>query len=308
MTVGRGLLSLVLILSAPSLAGARLAYYSDYFSFVGQDEQGRVAFALDTNRGQDGREFQAEHFAVLHAEGQGWIGLRGSGPFPNTGQVLEGLTDSEHFRFSGTPESGMTIESPENSLSLRIDAIPVHLDRKRGQDRYWMGSVSATLVWAGRTLPGRVIYEHIHFEDWNRLARTYPGFWRDFHGLYLLLRDPATGDLGDLYLHRQRSEKLAGLTGLVDGFAVADGRAVRLEGAEVDVTGRRPALGFYRWPRSWEGRWSGAGEELTFTLRLEDRKTIVTWIIGGFAMGIAEGTVRYRGRAWEAYGLGEIIK
>ncbi|MFU8858607.1 MAG: hypothetical protein ACNA8S_16575 [Deferrisomatales bacterium] len=174
MTVGRGLLSLVLILLAPSLAGARLAYYSDYFSFVGQDEQGRVAFALDTNRGQDGREFQAEHFAVLHAEGQGWIGLRGSGPFPNTGQVLEGLTDSEHFRFAGAPESGMEIRSLDNSLSLRVEAVPVLLDRQRGQDRYWMGSASATLTWAGRTLPGRVIYEHIHFEGWNRLTRTCP--------------------------------------------------------------------------------------------------------------------------------------
>ncbi len=36
--------------AAALLEGARLAYASDYVSFSGADEHGRVAFAIDTNR------------------------------------------------------------------------------------------------------------------------------------------------------------------------------------------------------------------------------------------------------------------
>src|SRR6266571_354272 len=51
-----------------------LIYVSDYFSFVGADQVGRVAFALDNNRRRDGEAFQAEHFVVLHDERKGWMG------------------------------------------------------------------------------------------------------------------------------------------------------------------------------------------------------------------------------------------
>jgi len=44
-----------------------LLYCSDYFSFIGKDENDRVAGALENNRGQDGNTWQAEHFVVLHA-------------------------------------------------------------------------------------------------------------------------------------------------------------------------------------------------------------------------------------------------
>lgn len=72
-----------------------LSYYSDYISFVGSDSQGHVAFALDTNRGQDGKEFQAEHFAVLHDEQKGWIEVIGSGSYNNVHHELKSIPDSE---------------------------------------------------------------------------------------------------------------------------------------------------------------------------------------------------------------------
>ena len=55
----------------PSLPDSSLLYVSDYFSFVGEDADGRVTFALDNNRGRDGESWQAEHFVVLHDEGEG---------------------------------------------------------------------------------------------------------------------------------------------------------------------------------------------------------------------------------------------
>src|SRR5262245_38169635 len=47
-----GLLLPFALLGGSANAAETLAYYSDYFSFVGEDAQGRVAFALDNNRGQ----------------------------------------------------------------------------------------------------------------------------------------------------------------------------------------------------------------------------------------------------------------
>lgn len=81
------------------LDGARVAYASDYLSFTGQDEQGRVAFAIDTNRGRDGDAFQAEHlYAVLHDEHRGWVDVAGTGRYPNPLGALLELPDSDAFR------------------------------------------------------------------------------------------------------------------------------------------------------------------------------------------------------------------
>src|SRR5437879_12894206 len=76
------------------ISSTALVYVSDYLSFVGRDEQGYVAFALDTNRGRDGDVYQAEHFAVLHDERQGWVDLAGNGAYDNMEKALLGLPDS----------------------------------------------------------------------------------------------------------------------------------------------------------------------------------------------------------------------
>ncbi len=60
------------------IADSNLVYVSDYFSFVETDEQGHVAFAIDTNRGCDGDTYQAEHlYVVLHDERQVRIEVAG---------------------------------------------------------------------------------------------------------------------------------------------------------------------------------------------------------------------------------------
>ncbi len=291
-------------------AQERLAYYSDYFSFIGADDRGRVAFALDTNRGQDGVEFQAEHFVVLHDETDGWQKLDGNGSFANPAGKLLSIPNSVHFHFQGLPGTGMIIESPANRLALKIQPIPMVIDRHYLNDRYRMGSAPATLNWRDRSLRGRVIYEFVHFNNWNRLTRTYFGFWKNFHGIYLMTIDPVTKAPGDFYLHSQQSNKRKSLVGLVDGFAVIDGNILHLRDTQIRVGSKRPALGFYLWPNSWTGHWQNEtkSERIEFSLRLTERKTFGNWVLGGFAMGIVKGVVSHQGRALDAYGLGEIIK
>lgn len=79
----------------------KLSYYSDYYSFVGWDENGAVAFAIDNNRGQDGATWQAEHFVVLFDEQTGWQSLQGNGAYDNTAKALSAIPDSSYFSFSG---------------------------------------------------------------------------------------------------------------------------------------------------------------------------------------------------------------
>lgn len=104
------------------IAGAGLVYVSDYFSFVGADERGHVAFAIDTNRGRDGDAFPAEHLSiVLHDERSGWVDLTGQGRYENATRELLPIPDSPAFRFVGQPETGVTIAIAVNDLTLRID-------------------------------------------------------------------------------------------------------------------------------------------------------------------------------------------
>jgi hypothetical protein len=56
--VGRVPIGEVFSVPASELQDLRLSYFSDSFSFVGEDEKGKVAFALDNNRGQDGVNFR----------------------------------------------------------------------------------------------------------------------------------------------------------------------------------------------------------------------------------------------------------
>lgn len=285
-----------------AISSSTLVYVSDYFSFVGTDGQGHVVFALDTNRGRDGDAFQAEHFVVLHAERQGWIDVAGNGRYENTKKELLTIPDSPFFHFEGTPEAGITITSAKNQLTLKVDPLPQRHRRSIGNAALWMGSASAVLTWQGRTVPGRVIYEHLLMPDFNRLTRTYVSLWKEFQGLYLL-----TDGNGDLYVHSQQSERFAPLAGKLVGFAVWAEQTETLEDLDLLVLDHEFAFGFYRWPTEWRIRWQGEKGPGSMTLFLSERKGIMNWVTGGFAMGLIRGEVTYNGRTRPVYGLAELL-
>ena len=279
-----------------------LLYISDYFSFVGEDERGHVAFVLDNNRGQDGDAYQAEHFSMLHEEQTGWIEVAGNGAYENVDRELITIPNSDFFRFTGIPREGITITSAPNHLVLRIDPIPGFLDRTEDQARFWMGSAPAVLEWGDRTLKGRIIYEYLYKPDFNRLTRTYWGLWKDFQGFYL-----STGRNGDFYLHSQQSEKIASLVGRLVGFSVFEGRLDKMDDIRFEVLQRKFTLGFYRWPTEWRMTWTGNAGSGFMQFKLTDRHVLSNWVIGGFAMGIVQGEILYDGRKWPFYGIAELL-
>ncbi len=285
-----------------ALPDSSLIYVSDYFSFVGQDDQGHVAFALDNNRGRDGDRYQAEHFLVLHEEGHGWVKLDGNGFFDNREHGLRTIPDSPFFSFDGSPRAGMTITSAINRLTLRIDAIPQRTGNRHQGAVTWMGSAPAVLTWKDRTLQGRVIYEYVMMPNFNRLTRTYWGMWKEFQGLYL-----SAGGTGDVYLHSQRSERIAPLVGMLAGFAAFNEASLPMRDLNVDILDRDWAFGFYRWPTAWRVTWTGPQGPAVLTLTQTDRRGIGNWVIGGFSMGIVRGEFVYGGATLEIYGLAELI-
>jgi len=129
------------------VSASDLVTVSDYFSFVGADEQGHVGFAIDNNRGRDGNAYQAEHFyAVLHDEHHGWMQVSGIGRYENTNHALLSIPDSSFFQFVGQPAAGLTITSPVNQLTLRLDTIPECLVLADSHHT-WMGGITRGAQW-----------------------------------------------------------------------------------------------------------------------------------------------------------------
>ena len=301
-SLGLGVESSLSSLEIPSIPDTPLLYVSDYVSFVGEDAQGRVAFALDNNRGRDGENWQAEHFVVLHDEQEGWVSLQGSGAYENSTHELQTIPPSSFFQIEGMPQTGMLINSPSNDLNLSIEPIPIRFAREHEGGRYWLGSAAAELQWKGRTLRGRVIYEYFMMPEFNRLSRTYWGLWKHFQGLYLVIEG-----LGDLYVHSQESDMMAPLVGTVSGFLAVQGETKPLQVLQVTLFDHNQAWGLYRWPSAWGLHWvnkAGAGRA---RLEIQEFKTMGNWVIGGFGMGIVHGIVHYNGKDYPVYGLAELI-
>jgi len=284
------------------LAELKLSYYSDYFSFVGEDDQGLVSFAIDNNRGQDGDTFQADHFLVLHDEKSGWQDVKGNGLYANDQQQLSTIPNSTFFTFEGSPQQGLVINSNVNDLSLTISPIQSKINRGKGLSQYQMGSAKAVLNWKGREIKGRVIHEYLYLPAFNRLSRKYFGFFKAFNGFYARL-----GEQGDFYLHLQKSEKLAPLIGHALGFVVINDTFYELKNIDLKTESTNFAWGFYSWPNHWRGNIDTASQKNTIELKLVQQNSMANWVLGGFAMGIIKGQLEIDNNSIEIYGLGELI-
>jgi hypothetical protein len=288
--------------SQSELPTSSLIYISDYVSFLGQDGQGRVAFALDNSRGRDRGDYQAEHLVVLHDERRGWVDLKGNGRYDNNTKDLTTIPASPFFRFQGTSDIGMTIVSDINQLTLLIEPVRQRSDNRHDGAVIRMGTAPAVLTWQGRTIPGRVIYEYFMMPNFNRLTHTYWDMWNEYQGFYLRL-----GADSDVYLHSQRSEGLAPLMGFLDGFAAISEMTEQLKDLKVEVLERELTWGFYRWPTAWRITWAGPQGPAVLTLKQVTRTSIGNWAIGGFSMVLVRGELDYAGKKQDMYGLVELI-
>ena len=289
-------------------AAETLSYYSDYFSFIGRDSMGYVAFALDNNRGVDGSDYQAEHFGVLYDQRTGWIKLTGMGKYDNSDGVLVRIPDSSHFNFKGHLNSGFLIHSKGNFLTLKTEPIIVQMSESEGKRNQMWGVAKATLLWKDREIPGRVIHEGLVYHGWNRLTRTYTDTWDNFQGFYLALDLGNPDTWRDLYLRSEGNGK----NQRSKGFATPDDWSGLIQSTRFIAFDKAYNFGFYRWPQSWDMdvQHTDSGGTKTGRLLLHQisRKNQGNWIIGGFAMTFVEGELVRNGKSVPVVGFVELIK
>lgn len=289
------------------VAGAETAYVSDYVSFTGADAAGRVMFALDTNRGRAEGEHQAEHFVVMHDDRAGWIDVEGDTDIDNAAGMLLEWPASPYFEITGEPYALDTLRSQPNGFVLDIGPLEPRTTTVSESTLFSMASAPATLEWRGRTLEGRVIYEHLAMRGSNRLAGGIGGALAiftggpDFQGLYL----GAAGE--DLYIHRAPVGGASTQSPLV-AFHARDGTTLDIENLELEVTDYDAAFGFYRWPAAWRATWQSACGDARLTVESREHATQSNWITGGFAMRTAEAELSCGGTTTTLHGFAELIR
>ena len=286
-------------IDAKELERIRRSYYSDYFSFVGSDTQGRVAFTIECNRGQEGSTWQAEHSFLLFDEHNKWLPLQGTGAYDNSNGHLEKIPDSPWFRFSSSKSGALSIESDPHNLSLIIQPHEYIVHRENGLAAMHAGSGVATLRWKDRIVEGRACHNKLYLPGINRFTRRYPTFYSNFHSLYVRL-----GGGGDFYAHIQDGSQLARLMGRREGFYLMDDTHRHLPDFKLFCITHEPSLGMFKWPLSWRGFLDVDGEECTIELKVIDRKNTSQWFIGGTAVGIIEGALHLPTGDQTLYGIG----
>jgi hypothetical protein len=112
---------------------------------------------------------------------------------------------------------------------------------------------------------------------------------------------------GDVYLHSQKSERLAPLMGFLNGFLEWHNETDVMNDLKVEVLDRELAWGFYRWPTASRVTWEGSHGSAVLTLKQVTRTGIGNWAVGGFAMAIVRGELSYAGKQRTIYGLAELI-
>ena len=291
-----------------SFSAEKLAYHSDYFSFVGRDNIGFVAFAIDNNRGVDGTNYQAENFGVLYDQQSGWVKLLGTGDYDNVHGLLEQIPDSLFFYFEGHATTGLVIRSKENLLTLKIDPLINKLTESRGKRTIKWGVARAVLYWKDRKIPGRIIHEQLVHLDWNRLTRKYANTWDNFQGFYLALDKGTPATWQDLYL---RSEG-AGNNRRSKGFTTLNDWIVPIYSTSFEAYDKALNFGFFRWPQRWtievKPKSTDNSTPGQLTLHQVSRENQGNWIIGGFAMTVVKGELFINGTTIPVLGFVELIK
>ncbi len=288
----------------PALANSTLQYYSDYVSFVGHDDEGSVYFALDTNRGRDGDEYQADHFVAAYADGEGFLELHGHGRFENRARRLEEVPSSYYYRFDGSPGSGLTVTSPINAIEVSIDPLERTLLIEPGNGYFWVGGAAARMMYGGRTLQGRVIYEALFFDHWNRFARSYDDMWKNFNGLYL-----RTDTDRDFYMHSQESPSMSQRVGRLAGLATW-GTAAPVSSIDFQISQtEKPAKGDFLWPVAWIVDFEHGGERYRLNASAVAKDPLWNWDTGGFMMATVKGEIRSldRNLRMSVNGWGELL-
>ena len=288
------------------IAEADVAMFSDYYSFVGLDQRGWLAFAIDNNRQRAVGRYEADHATFMYDGESGFVDIAGYGEYETEDQALLHVPDSPDFTFERS-DTETVVRSTKHDLTLRFGELNPHFHENKPDASIIMGIARATLSWQGREFTGDIIGERLGFKDFDRrdmgsmLAKQSLSN-RSFQGLYLMT------EYGEIIYLRASTMKL-GLVGgpSAVGFGQYDDQSGMLSSVRVTADTWRSAPGLYKVPSSWTATW-GTDRKYLLTVAEVDRKVYSNWGVGGFAMSFVEGTLtRNDGQESRIAGFAELI-
>ena len=288
------------------IAEAEVAMFSDYYSFVGLDQRGWIAFAIDNNRQRAVGRYEADHATFMYDGESGFVDIAGYGKYETEDQALLHVPDSPDFTFERS-ETETIVKSTKHDLTLRFGALNAHFHENKPDASIIMGIAPATLSWQGRELTGDIVGERLGFKDFDRrdmgsmLAKQSLSN-RSFQGLYLMT------EYGEIIYLRASTMEM-GLVGgpSAVGFGQYGDHSGMLSSLSITADQWRSAPGLYKVPRAWTATW-GTDRKYLLTLAEVDSKVYTNWGLGGFVMSFVEGTLTSEdGESSRIGGLAELI-
>ena len=280
--------------------------FSSYYSFIGEDEYGRIAFALDNNRRLTDGKYQADHSTFYYDTKTGFEEIPGYGTYTPKEQLLRSIPDSEYFTFKS--ENGVTtITSGTTDLELQFGQVSKVFDTATERNLMTYGLTDAQLKRGDRVLKGRVIHEQFaisefrfNFLNWTLLSNFLTN--TRFHGLYLM-----TEDGEDIYLRATNFRADWVDTPEAFGFYGDGEHSVLLKNVKIRVLKQKQGPGLFRLPTKWGASW-GPDNSASLEITEVSNDVISNWFVGGFAMAYVEGNVTLpNGDTKSVSGFAELI-
>lgn len=277
-------------------------YYSNYFSFHGEDELGEIYFAIDNNRQRTQKRHEADNFLYFSVDGE-WQELNAHQKFENTETDMSIIPSSDHFQFQYTDQELSAINSPTNDIKVTLTEPLQKVGEYGGNGTLFdIYSTTATLRHGDRTVHGNIISEvlidSIGLKSISNFTKVIFGGFK-FDAYYLNIRG-----LGDSYVHFVEGKASEGLfdeaiynlnsqSGLTDFDITPDNYRVT----------KWKRLGFKKLPLEIEVDFPDA----QLTLRTKQFQKYRSLPVFAFGMGTLEGELIYKGETYSVYGLSEVF-
>ena len=279
--------------------------YSDYFSFHGEDELGKVYFAIDNNRAKTKKGInKGDHFLYFSVDGE-WMEQKGHKmDFEFENSTLEKIPSSEYFKFIYNGNTLTEIESPNNGYRIVLSK-PLKLIGEYGGEGivFDILSTEAILYYGDREFKGNIISEKlIDSVGLLSFANLTKGIFNGykFDGYYLNIPE-----LGDMYIHLIKTKASVNfikdnILNLNDKKSIHD---FELKNSEYVVT-KSKQVGLKKLPLEFEIN----SPDLKLKMHTTHFKTYRNLFFFAFGMGVIEGELIYQGKSYAVYGLSELFK
>lgn len=277
--------------------------YSEYFSFHGADDSGKVYFAIDNNRFKKRKNIKGNNFLYFHIDGA-WKKLKGHKNFKTKDADIKKCVDSEDFKFIYEGEKLTSIVSLTNELRIDFESALNHTgDYGEGEISFDMFAANATLTYKGRSFKGNIISERLidreGLKTFSNVTKViFKGFKYDGYYLNVI-------GLGDLYIHLVSPEKSINV--FTDNVYNLNTKAGAIdfdfEQANYKVT-KSKRIGFKKLPLEIEIDLGESQLKLT-TSHFKKYRNLLFF---AFGMGVVQGELIYQGQTYPVYGISELFE